>query len=452
MARHIIRGFFCVKSNDGHDAPILYLADKLQSHGLELIYGGYDLKYAQCIDAAIEEGVQFVGISSYNGGHAEFFTKVRKGLDRRGFKHVSIIAGGGATITARDIAKLESIPGIDRVFSSAATVEQILEHICSNYDFSTLHDAYLKRLDGVIDGDVGHIATFLNLAEEKARLEGIRREFFSRILGEIDYDDSKLPGEIKKRGNTELSGTGLTLGEIDNRLRELNDFLQGLYERSEGGERRFTIGVIGRGGSGKSTLIDELVFRFFQENPSSKSKLAVLAVDPSNSSGGSFLKERVAYTYTTDKYKLYELLNIKKSPSNLQRIFYRSLASRGNKDGVSDAIVDMTKILHAGGYNVIVETSGTGQSVMLDEGFVDQPVFVTTPDMGSQKQVDVENMLGVRGVLVVINKSDKIGAGDVRASIRSRVGNSNIIQTVASVHNNSGIDDLYERLKTYMGA
>lgn len=450
MAKYIIRGFFCVKSNDGHDAPILYLADKLQSHGLELIYGGYDLKYSQCIDAAIEEGVQFVGISSYNGGHTEFFTRVRKGLDKRGFGHVPIIGGGGATITARDIAKLESVPGIDKVFSSAATVEQILEHILSNYDLSTLHDA--QHIDGVIDGDVGHISTFLNLAEEKARLEGIRREFFSKILGEIDYDDSKLPGEIKKRGNTKLAGTGLTLGEIDNRLRELNDFLRKLYKRSGERERRFTIGVIGRGGSGKSTLIDELVFRFFQETPHSKAKLAVLAVDPSNSSGGSFLKERVTYTYTTDKYKLFELLNIKQSPMNLQRIFYRSLASRGNKDGVSDAIVDMTKILHAGGYNVIVETSGTGQSVMLEEGFYDQQVFVTTPDMGSQKQVDVENMLGVRDVVVVINKSDKIGAGDVRASIRSRVGDSNIIQTVASVHNNSGIDDLYERLKTYMGA
>ena len=118
MTKNIIRGFIGIKSNDGHDAPILVVADILKKAGIEVILGGYDLTVDKFVEAIITEGVHFAGISSYNGGHIPFFKAVRDRLKIENYPFIHLIGGGGSTISLRDINLLESENGIDKIFKS----------------------------------------------------------------------------------------------------------------------------------------------------------------------------------------------------------------------------------------------------------------------------------------------------------------------------------------------
>lgn len=398
MTKNKIRGFIGVKSNDGHDAPILVVADILKSGGIEVILGGYDLTVDKYVKAIIQEGVHFAGISSYNGGHIPFFKAVRDELRRRNYPHIHLIGGGGATITPAEIDVLEGEAGIDKIFRSGEG-DLIVPYINQHYDFSVAPNQPDELLDAVRCGDELAIAQLLNLAEEKARLESLP-------------DQSGYSDQIKC-----FAGC----------LEKINPSLQ-----------RSTIvyGITGRGGAGKSTLLDELVLRFFNDGRNDKRKLAIIAVDPSShASGGALLADRIAYMYAGDKNWI-----------DTDRIFIRSVADRGFGKGVARALPDMIKILKAGGYDIFVETYGIGQP---DAGIIDladKTVFVATPDIGGATQIGKEEMLGIPGVLVALNKNELRGARHMASLLRGKVDDERLFFTTAIEHKNSGVDQLYNAL------
>ncbi len=407
IPKNKIRGYIGVKSNDGHDAAILVIADILKKNGIEIILGGYDLTVDKFVRAIIQEGVHFAGISSYNGGHIPFFSAVRTELQNKGYPHIHLIGGGGATITAEDIAVLEKMDGIDKIFKSGEG-HLVAPFINDNYDFSVVPDNPDKYLEGLKEGDDLCISQWINLVEEKARLDSL-----------LEANGTAPKGNIKQCM----------------RYYECFEKLNGLLEHTQ----CTAYGICGRGGSGKSTITDELVLRFFNDQETENKKLAIVAVDPSShSSGGALLADRIGYMVATDKNWV-----------DVDRIYIRSVASRGHGHGIARSLPDIIKILKVAGYEIIVETYGTGQPDVGIVDIVDIPVFVTTPDMGGATQVAKEEMLNMPGVTVVLNKSEQRGGRHTASLLRNKVPDERFFQTTAIEHKNPGMDQLYQSLTSH---
>ncbi|MFQ5449327.1 MAG: cobalamin-dependent protein [Nitrospinaceae bacterium] len=426
--RNKIRGFIGVKSNDGHDAAILVVADGLKKGGVEVILGGYDITIHKFVEAIVQEGVHFAGISSYNGGHIPFFIGVRDALKQRGCPHIHIIGGGGATITPEDIEFLEREPGIDRIFKSGEG-PQIVPYIREHYDFSVVPEHPEESIEDLRCADTLAVSGWLNLAEEKARLESLIDE------KKVSLD---LASSLRKGNeflNEPVDPAGTTVREVLGKIESCAAAMSRLDPLDK--NRPTTVyGITGRGGAGKSTLTDELILRFFHDQRNQGKRVALLAVDPSSHrSGGALLADRVAYMYATDKNWV-----------DTGRIFIRSVAARGFGNGIARALPDMIKILTAAGYDIFIESYGTGQPDTGIARLVDKPVYVTTPDIGGASQIGKEEMLNVPGVYVVLNKNELRGARHVSGLLRGKINGNRLFLTTAIEHKNPGVDKLYRAL------
>ena len=407
-----IRGFVGVKSNDGHDAGILVVADILKKGGIEVIFGGYDLTVDKFVNAIIQEGVHFAGIGSYNGGHIPFFKAVKNELQKRRYPHIHLIGGGGATITPEDIAVLENLEGIDKIFR-AGEGHKIVPFINAHYDFSVVPEDPEAIIADLKNGDPLAISNFINMAEEKARLDAMVHANNRPSIA----DGASLAKEVLEKSKY----YGTHLSALDAEVRKKNSIV---------------FGITGRGGSGKSTIMDELILRFFKDPRTKNKKAAVLSIDPSSaSSGGALLADRVAYIYATDKNWV--------DPS---RIYIRSIAARGYGHGIARALPDIVKILKVADFEIFVESYGIGQPDIGVTQVADKSVFVATPDIGGSQQIEKEEMLIVPGVVVVLNKSELPGSRHVSRLLQNKVKNGKTILTTAIQHNNPGVDDLYQLL------
>ncbi|CAI2719332.1 cobalamin-dependent protein [Nitrospina watsonii] len=413
LPRHKIRGFLGIKSNDGHDAPLLIVADALKQAGIEVILGGYDLTVDKFVNAIVQEGVQFAGISSYNGGHIPFFRAVRDRLQAAGHPHIHLIGGGGATFLEQDITLLEREAGIDKIFKSGEGGASAA-FIQSRYNFSTVPERLDDLPERARSGDSAAVAQLLNVAEEKAWLQTLLDATSQLENGE------RVPASAERSDWRE-------------RIRYFEDCLAALNTAANG----VTVyGIAGRGGCGKSTLLDELLFRWFQDARNTHRRVAVLAIDPSSqSTGGALLADRIAYMYATDKNWV-----------DTDRIFTRSVAARGYGEGLARALPDMIRIFKASGYDVFVETYGIGQPDAGIVDLVDKAVLVTTPDLGGPYQLMKEELLNRSGVFVVLNKSELPGARRAQSLLRSRVPERNLFATTATEHRNPGVDALYREV------
>ncbi len=426
MTKNKIRGFIGVKSNDGHDAAILVIADALKQGGIEVILGGYDLTVDKFVDAIIQEGVHFAGISSYNGGHVPFFKAVRDALQNKNYPHIHLIGGGGATITPEDIEILEQQEGIDKIFR-AGEGDSVLPFINEHYDFSVVPEEPESLLEGVKSGDELALSRLINLAEEKARLESILED--SR---RVDNHKGKEEASHFDQSYWEEMGREQ---EILRKIKSFERYLSDLDEWVREGEST-VYGITGRGGSGKSTITDELILRFFKDGRMENKKLAVISIDPSSAgSGGALLADRIGYIYATDKNWV-----------DTRRIFIRSVASRGYGQGIARALPDIVKILKAGGYDIFIESYGIGQPDIGVTRVADQSVFVTTPDVGGAQQIEKEDMLNIPGVVVVLNKSEHRGSRHISSLLRKKVPSERLFLTTAIEHRNPGINSLYQSL------
>ncbi|MBM6544624.1 cobalamin-dependent protein [Janibacter sp. YIM B02568] len=374
---------------DGHDASINIMRRILQSQGAEVIHLGHNRSVQEVVDAAIDEDVQGVAISSYQGGHVEYFEYLVQLLGEAGAGHVKVFGGGGGVIVPEEIQRLRAA-GV-RIFSPE---------------------------DGQRLGLPGMINTLI-------------RDCDVDLWEERDADvDAVLSGD---RAAVARAITGAELGRLD------DTFLTRVREAA-GSRTVPVLGITGTGGSGKSSLTDELVRRF-RVDQEDKLRIAVIAVDPTRKRGGGAL--------LGDRIRMNSL--------DGDRVFFRSIATRGSREVPEnlDQVIDVAK---AAGFDlVIVETPGIGQGDAAIVPFADTSMYVMTPEFGAASQLEKIDMLDLADV-VAINKFERRGAEDAlrdvgRQMVRNREAfgkkpeDMPVYGTSAATFNDDGVTALYQHLR-----
>jgi len=375
---------------DGHDSAVTTINIELARHGIEVIYLGYHQSASAIVRAAIQEDVNVVGLSSYNGGHIVFFKEVVDQLKQKGSGDIPVFGGGGGTITKAD-ERLMKRQGTDRIFFAGTPLDDIMALIKREYARAAKPNARFK-------GDRA-LARAISIVESDALTVGGALRPDSKSSGRI------APPTIKKTGNA----------------------------------HSFVVGVAGPGGAGKSTLIDELTSRFLRRCPAGR--IAILANDPSHpDSGGAILGDRVSAIYSQD-----------------DRVFFRSLATRGNLTGLSAAAPAAIDILKKSGEFdlILLESVGVGQESdpfrIYGQGpkLVDATLFVLAPHYGGRIQLQKIALL-TGADLVALNKCDHPMAHTAKAEIQARLDQNGKDQqlhaTTAAKHFDPGVDQLFAAL------
>jgi methylmalonyl-CoA mutase len=378
--RHPVRFVTAASLFDGHDASINIMRRILQAQGAEVIHLGHNRSVAQIVRAAVAEDVQGVAVSSYQGGHVEFFRYLRASLDEAGAADVRVYGGGGGVIVPAEIAELATVGAT--IFSPA--------------------DGQRLGLPGMIN----------------------------TMIAECDVD----PG----RGSR-IDPAALATGDHRALARALT-LLQGGAQAPVLGGAAPVLGITGTGGSGKSSLTDELLRRFRLDDED-KLRIAVLAVDPTRRrGGGALLGDRIR-------------MNAIETP----QVFFRSVATRGAHELPPQLPAMIAACRHAGFDLVVVETPGIGQG---DAGLVDLAdvsLYVMTPEYGAASQLEKIDMLDFADV-VAINKFERRGAEDARRDVaRQLVRNREafgaswedmpVFGTSAARFHDDGVTALYQHLR-----
>jgi methylmalonyl-CoA mutase cobalamin-binding domain/chain len=363
-----IRILTAVPICDGHDSAINTINLEFIRHGIEVVYLGYHRSVSDIVRAAIQEDARAIGISSYNGGHIEFFADVVKQLCKQGADDIKVFGGGGGTITHADAKAMEG-KGVDKIFFAGTSLNEMADYVRENYGKPRKKRSHAKTRD-------------IELARRLTEIEDTPVRSRKHQTSNIKHRTSKV------------------------------------------------IGFTGPGGAGKTTLIDELVLRFLSHKP--KARIAILSHDPSVVGAGALLGDRATMINSQD-----------------DRVFMRSMATRGQAGGLSPATEGCLRELMQGGFNyVIIETVGTGQEAMpfLKNGIVDQTVLVMNPDYGSRLQLQKIVMLDLADI-VVVNKTDQARARAAISEIERRLDQNmraqRLVASVAKRHRDSGVDELF---------
>ncbi|MER7502221.1 fused isobutyryl-CoA mutase/GTPase IcmF [Nonomuraea pusilla] len=385
---HPVRFVTAAALFDGHDAAINIMRRILQSQGAEVIHLGHNRSVDEIVTAAIQEDVQGVAISSYQGGHVEFFSYLVELLRERGAGHVKVYGGGGGVIVPEEIELLHS-RGVRRIFSP--------------------EDGQRLGLPGMIN----------------------------KLIEDCDVEPGDPPSvEAVVSGDQAALARAITLIESD---RAPQDLVAGLREAAASRVAP-VLGITGTGGSGKSSLTDELVRRLRVDNDD-KLRIAIVAIDPTRRRGGGAL--------LGDRIRMNSLG---------AQTYFRSLATRGAPNEVPACVDDVIVACRAAGYDlVVVETPGIGQG---DAGIVDHvdvPIYVMTPEFGAASQLEKIDMLDFAEA-VVINKFERRGAEDALRDVRRQLVRNRaafgvspddmpVFGTIASRYNDAGVTALYQHLK-----
>ncbi|UAY52390.1 methylmalonyl-CoA mutase family protein [Ferruginibacter albus] len=380
---------------DGHDVAINIMRRIMQSMGAEIIHLGHNRSVAEIVEAAIEEDANAIAITSYQGGHLEFFKYMKDLLDENGCGHIKIFGGGGGTILPSEIEELHNY-GITKIYSP--------------------DDGRHLGLEGMIKDVVERAATS-NLILEKHNWNGklplqevkdIRRISRAITLAENEQDYSSLLNEIRSKNSSKNI-------------------------------KPVILGITGTGGAGKSSVTDELVRRFL--NTYTDKTIAVISVDPSKKkTGGALLGDRIR-------------MNSISSP----RAYMRSLATRESDKALSIHVQEAIDICKTAGYDfIILESAGVGQSDASILDYVDTSIYVMTPEYGAASQLEKINMLDYADI-ICINKFDKAGALDALHDVRKQYKRNHnlftakdedlpVIGAIAAQFNDAGVNELFERV------
>ena len=376
---------------DGHDASINIMRRILQSAGAEVIHLGHNRSVEEIVVAAIDEDAHAIAVSSYQGGHVEYFKYMVDMLREQGSPAIRVFGGGGGVIIPEEVRELHA-HGVSRIYSP--------------------DDGRTLGLRGMIDDMISRCG------------DDARRVAPDVLESLVAGDRRALARAI----------TCIEDGSVDPSL------LAGIRERAAGLTPPPVVGITGTGGSGKSSLTDELVRRLRLDRRNSL-RIAVLAVDPSRrKTGGALLGDRIR-------------MNAIGHPD----IYMRSLATRVSGSEVPAAFADIVAATRIAGFDiVIVETSGIGQGDAGIVPFVDVPVYVMTPEFGAASQLEKIDMLDF-AALVAINKFDRRGAEDALRDVSKQVQRNReafstpveempVYGTIASRFNDDGVTALYQRL------
>ncbi|NND72806.1 MAG: methylmalonyl-CoA mutase family protein [Rhodothermales bacterium] len=389
--KHHVRFVTAASLFDGHDAAINIMRRILQASGAEVIHLGHNRSVLEIVQTAIQEDAQGIAVSSYQGGHMEFFKYMHDLLDERGAGHIRVFGGGGGVIVPEEIAELEDY-GIEKIFSPddgmRLGLQGMINYMLEKTDFSTV-----ENLNGNISSlpprNASRVAKVLTAVEENTA---------ASVLEKL------LP-----------SGDGAPTTHAP------------------------VIGITGTGGAGKSTLTDELVRRFL--NDFEDVEIAVLSVDPTRfRTGGALLGDRIRMN------SIYG--------DSTSRVFMRSFATRQANAATSVALEDSIKICRASGFDLIVlETAGIGQSDIEIAQLSDVSIYVMTQDFGAPTQLEKIGMLDVAD-FVAINKFEKRGSRDALRDVRKQYQRNRqafdkapdtmpVYPTMASRFNDPGVTALY---------
>jgi methylmalonyl-CoA mutase len=381
---------------DGHDAAINIMRRLIQAHGAEVVHLGHNRSVEDVARAALQEDADAIAISSYQGGHIEYFKYLIDTLRERGASHVRVFGGGGGTITPEEITELQRY-GVERIYHPNDGMHLGLA--------SMIEDVIARARAG---------AALAAAAGPTAALFG--------CLPSIDDEIA----------------IGRVLSAIESGQHH-SATLSAWRAQRISGNRVPVIGVTGTGGAGKSTVVDELVLRFLNAFPDVR--LAVLAVDPTRRrSGGALLGDRIR-------------MNSLRS----SRVFMRSMATRRQNVAISATLRECIEFLQVVGYDlVVVETAGIGQSDSEIVDMVDVPLYVMTADYGAPSQLEKIDMLDYAD-LVVLNKFDRRGGEDGLRDVRKQWKRNRVAfelrdtdipvyPTIASQFNDPGVTWMFVNL------
>jgi methylmalonyl-CoA mutase len=392
--KHAVRVVTATSLFDGHDASINIMRRILQDTGVEVIHLGHNRSVQEIVDAAIAEDAQGIGVSSYQGGHVEFFKYMVDLLKENGASHIKVFGGGGGVIVPEEIRELEAY-GVAKIYSpedgTRMGLQGIINHMVETMDFTRV-SADAVNIGNLTPQNKLHVANLITTIEQ------IKTHHAERLPHLLDQLYHKAAAKIVP-----------------------------------------VLGITGTGGSGKSSLTDELILRILNDLPDIH--VAIVSCDPSRrKTGGALLGDRIR-------------MNAIGNP----RVYMRSLATRKSNTEIPDSLGETIQVLKAAGFDLIIaETAGIGQGDSLITNIVDISMYVMTSEFGAASQLEKIDMLDYADI-VVVNKFEKRGGEDAVRDVRKQVQRNRtawdtspdempVFGTIASKFNDDGVTALYHAL------
>lgn len=389
---HTVRIVTAASLFDGHDAAINIMRRIMQSKGAEIIHLGHNRSVHEIVECAIEEDAQGIAITSYQGGHVEFFKYMKDLLNQNGYGHIKIFGGGGGTILPEEIDELEAY-GITKIYSP--------------------DDGRKMGLEGMI--------------EDVIKKSGQQKD--NKALKETNGHNGKFV--LDEWHDIKTVAQSITKAESGNEVQILKDIIK---ENTSP-----VLGITGTGGAGKSSVTDEIVRRFLSTYPDKT--IAVISVDPSRKkTGGALLGDRIR-------------MNSIHHPRAYMRSLATRENDKALSNYVQEAL-DICKA--AGYDFIILESAGVGQSDASILDHCDISIYVMTPEYGAASQLEKINMLDYANIICInkFDKAGALDAmHDVKKQYKRNHGlwtakdeELPVIGTVASTFNDPGCNDLFNKI------